>query len=190
MPTAPTLFRAYIGPHWRPVDHSHAWDWTRTQDFRVRRPVRSPDSPRSATGQPPPASTSTRSYPLPPKGGYGSGLCPSTLQLPAQRDGNTSTTASYTTTQRRGISRTLQRSPSHRPTCASQPPRSEHNGIHASTSFISRAPVALWAPLSTNDGKLHITEEMDANLCTTTWSAQTERRAGAARRSCATITPS
>ena len=173
--TAPTLFRAYIGPHWRPAGNSHAWDWTRTQDFAFA------DQPcwltaNIASGQ----TTASISVPtglsLPTKGGFWLGpnnknagegweyidYSANTLVTP----GNYALTG-------------LQRESTQ---------TREHNGIHNLTTHYEMHEIApgefievevtepitshFWAPLSTNDGKLHVTEEMDANLCATTWSAE------------------
>jgi len=170
MPTAPTLFRAYIGPHWRPADNSHAWDWTRTQDFAF-----ADQSGRLLTTLGDTITTATLNfdthYLLPPKGGLWIGPVPFHASTPSPEGWEYVDYSSYTTTQREEYPEIykdhhlagLQREPSS---------TREHNGIHASNGFTSAAPVHFWAPLSTNDGKLHITEEMDANLCTTTWSAE------------------
>jgi hypothetical protein len=33
--STPTIFQAFIGPAWLPVDHDRAWDWSRDQDFML-----------------------------------------------------------------------------------------------------------------------------------------------------------
>lgn len=42
----------------------------------------------------------------------------------------------------------------------------EHNGVHT-----AGAPIRFWWPLTTNDGTLHLTEEMDENLASISWRA-------------------
>ena len=42
----------------------------------------------------------------------------------------------------------------------------EHNGIHS-----AGVPIRFWWPITSDDGKLHLVEEMDDNLATITWHA-------------------
>ena len=157
--TAPTLFRAYIGPHWRPANNSHAWDWTRGQDFAFADKNGRLLATLSDTVTTVDLTFDTQ-YLLPPKGGLWIGPSPSPN---ATNSGwEYVDYSSYTTYMRPGYTNYqlagLQREPST---------TREHNGVHYYDSSIH-----FWAPLQTNDGKLHITEEMDANLCTNTWSAE------------------
>jgi len=162
--TAPTLFRAYIGPRWLPVDHSHAWDWTRTQDFAF-----ADQSGRLITTLGDGGTTASLNFDasalLPPKGGLWIG------PNGAGQGWEYVEYSGYTTTQREEYPEPYK---DHHLTGLVREPATtrEHNGIHTYTSFISAPTAHVWAPLATNDGKLHITEEMDANLCAITWSAQ------------------
>jgi len=164
--TAPTLFRAYIGPHWRPANNNHAWDWTRTQDFAF-----ADQNARLTTTLSDTVTTASLNFDtaalLPPKGGLWIGPGANTTGQGWEYVDY----SSYTTGPRDEYEPPyynhhlvgLHREPST---------TREHNGIHTYGSFLNSAPVHFWAPLSTNDGKLHITEEMDANLCAITWSAE------------------
>ena len=142
MPTAPTLFRAYIGPHWRPADNSHAWDWTRTQDCAF-----ADQSGRLLTTLSDGATTASLNfdthYPLPPKGGLWIGPVPFHATTPSPEGWEYVDYSSYTTTQREEYPEIykdhhlagLQREPST---------TREHNGVHASNGFTNAAPVHFW----------------------------------------------
>lgn len=163
MPASPTLFRAYIGPRWRPTTHAHAWDWSRTQDFdltdKVGR-VLSTVASGATTASIDINSTATL---LPPKGGLWFGPKAGNAYEGWEHieySSRTNTTAgSNTNYTLSGLLR--------EPTATR-----EHNGIHTYTSDVATAPVHFWAPLNTNDGKIHIVDEMDQNLVACTWSAE------------------
>lgn len=163
MPASPTLFRAYIGPRWRPTTHAHAWDWSRTQDFdltdKVGR-VLSIVASGATTASIDINSTATL---LPAKGGLWLGPKSGNASEGwehVEYSSRTNTTAGSNTNYT--LSGLLREPSTTR----------EHNGIHTYTSDVATAPVHFWAPLNTNDGKIHIVEEMDANLVASTWSAE------------------
>jgi hypothetical protein len=146
------------------VTHAHAWDWSRDEDFDLTDSVGRVLS-TVASG----ATTASIDFDtttlLPPKGGLWLG----------PKSGNTSEGWEYVEYSSRTNSMGfpvnytnytlsgLLREPST---------TREHNGVHTYTSGAATAPVHFWAPLNTNDGKIHIVEEMDANLCTSAWIAE------------------
>ncbi len=164
MAAPPTLFRAYIGPRWLPTDHAHAWDWTRTQDFAF-----ADQNARLLATLSDGATAASLNFDagalLPPKGGLWIG------PNGAGQGWEFVEYAGYTTTPREDYPPNYY---DHHLTGLAREPADtrEHNGAHAFNTFVSAAPVHFWAPLSTNDGRLHITEEMDSNLCAITWSAE------------------
>jgi hypothetical protein len=141
-------WRAYIGPRFEPQSAATAWDWTRTTDYSLTSAFGRLATALDVGAASMVLQTSGLGSVLAPKGG---------LWVGPNGDGEGWEYVGYGVNGGSVFS-DLVREPSD---------VREHSGVHS-----VNAEVRLWQSITTDDGRLHIIEECDENLCTVFWRAE------------------